>query len=134
QPNENARLMSSLTEKLSETAPTWARAVAPVAEWVAQALWSSVDASKKEPTLPTRLTQRRRREGRGKAFEARSNPVPGRQKICEVCGAEGVKNRYCSSCAVEVSRKNMAHVALFGHMKPKSKKAKTRISKTISDH
>ena len=28
----------------------------------------------------------------------------------------------------------MAQVALFGHMKPKSKKAKERISKTISDH
>jgi hypothetical protein len=41
QPNGNARLMKSLTERLSETAPTWARAVAPVAEWVAQALWSS---------------------------------------------------------------------------------------------
>jgi hypothetical protein len=34
QSNGNARLMSSLTERLSETAPTWARAVAPVAEWV----------------------------------------------------------------------------------------------------
>jgi len=28
----------------------------------------------------------------------------------------------------------MAQLALFGHMKPKSKKAKARISKTISDH
>src|SRR5215469_8006001 len=34
QRNGNARLMASLTEKLSETAPMWARAVAPVAEWV----------------------------------------------------------------------------------------------------
>jgi hypothetical protein len=32
-----------LTEKISETAPTWRRAVAPVAEWVAQALWSSAE-------------------------------------------------------------------------------------------
>ena len=28
----------------------------------------------------------------------------------------------------------MAQVALFGHTKPKSKKVKARISKTISDH
>ena len=28
----------------------------------------------------------------------------------------------------------MAQVALFGHLKPKSKKARARISKTISDH
>lgn len=39
----NARWMASLTENISETAPTWPRAVAPVAEWVAQALWSSAE-------------------------------------------------------------------------------------------
>jgi hypothetical protein len=31
--NGNARLMAPLTERLSETALIWARAVAPVAEW-----------------------------------------------------------------------------------------------------
>ena len=35
----NCRLMRSFAVRLSETAPTWARAVAPVAEWVARALW-----------------------------------------------------------------------------------------------
>src|SRR5262249_51634477 len=39
QGNGNARLMASLTEKLSETVPVWARAVAPIAEWVSQVLW-----------------------------------------------------------------------------------------------
>jgi CRISPR-associated endonuclease Cas1 len=43
--NGNCRLMSHLCAKLSETAPIWGRAVAPVAEWVAQALWSSVGKS-----------------------------------------------------------------------------------------
>jgi hypothetical protein len=66
QRNGNARLMASLTERLSETAPMWARAVAPVAEWVAQALWTSAKRPlHTEPSLPTRLTQRRRSEGRG---------------------------------------------------------------------
>ena len=135
QPNGNARLMSSLTQRVSETAPTWARAVAPVAEWVAQALWSSADKSaSKGPSLPTRLTQRRRSEGRGNTFQVRTNPVPRREKICEVCGAEGVKNRYCSSCAVEASRENMAQVALISHSRPKTQRAKERISKRISDH
>jgi CRISPR-associated protein Cas1 len=129
--NGNARLMSSLTERLSETAPTWARAVAPVAEWVAQALWNFAG---KGPTVPTRLTQRHRSEGRGNSFVMAKNPVPRRTRICEVCGAEGVKNRYCRSCAVEASRENMVQAALFGHVKPKTKKAKALISKTISDH
>src|SRR5215472_15845029 len=132
-PNGNARLMSSLTERLSETAPTWARAVAPVAEWVAQALWNSVSKSTSDTqSVPTRLTQRRRSEGRGNAFVMGTNPLPRRGKICEMCGAEGVKGRYCRSCAVEASRETMAQVALLGHMKPKSKKARARISKTIS--
>ena len=100
----NCRLMGSFAKQLSETAQTWARAVAPVAEWVAQALWSSAGKSaRKGPSLPTRLTQRRRSEGRGNTFQVRTNPVSRRHKICEVCGAEGVKNRYCKSCAVEVS-------------------------------
>jgi CRISPR-associated endonuclease Cas1 len=135
QRNGNARLMASLTERLSETAPTWARAVAPVAEWVAQALWSSADKStRKESTLPTRLTQRRRSEGRGNTLQVRTNLMPRREKVCEVCGAERVKNRYCKSCAVEVSRENMAQVALIGHSRPKTQRVKNRMSKKISDH
>jgi hypothetical protein len=55
-------------------------------------------------------------------------------KICEVCGVEGVKNRYCRSCAVDASRETMVQVALLGHAKPKSKKTKARIAKVLSDH
>jgi len=135
QPNGNARLMSCLTERLSETAPTWGLAVAPVAEWVAQALWNSTGKSaSNEATMPTRLTQRHRREGRGNKFHVRTNLVPRHKKICEVCGSEGVKNRYCKSCAVEVARESMARVALIGHSRPKSQRVKNRISKKISDH
>ena len=65
--NGNCRLMTHLCAKLSETSPIWRRAVLPVAEWIAQVLWSSTGKStSKEATLPTRLTQRRRTEGRGK--------------------------------------------------------------------
>jgi hypothetical protein len=135
QPDGNARLMASLTEKLSETIPMWGRAVAPVAEWVAQSLWSSAGKSTgKEPTIPTRLTQRRRSAGRGNTALALVNSVPRRARICEVCGAEEVKNRYCRSCAVEVARETMAQVALIGHSKPKTSNVKARISKTLSDH
>ena len=54
--------------------------------------------------------------------------------MCELCGAEGIRKRYCRSCAVEVSRENMAGVALIGHSKLKTSKVKARISKTLSDH
>lgn len=111
------------------------RAVAPVAEWVAQALWSSAgSSSRKGSSLPTRLTQQHRGEGRGNAFHVRTNPIPRHKKVCEVCGAEDVNNRYCRSCAVEVSRENMAQVALIGHARPKSPRVTARISKSISNH
>ena len=113
----------------------WGRAIAPVAEWVAQALWhSSRSPAKNKGVVSTRLTQRRRSEGRGNDFAATTIPVPRRPKICEVCGAEGIQNRYCGSCAVEVARENMARVALIGHSKPKTSRVKARISKTLSDH
>jgi hypothetical protein len=131
----NARLMASLTEKLSQTAATWGRAVAPVAEWVAQALWSSAGKStSKEPSLPTRLTQRHRSEGRGNAFKQRGDVTPRRPKICVVCGSEGVNGRYCRGCAVEAARKTMADAASLRHLKPKSKKEKECLSRVLSNH
>jgi CRISPR-associated endonuclease Cas1 len=133
QRNGNARLMASLTEKLSETAPIWARAVAPVAEWVAQTLWRGRKCPNSERLLPTRLTQRRKSEGRGNDFVVRATRVTRQLKICQVCGAEGVNNRYCKSCAVEVSRETMAQVALIGHAK-RTTQARVRVSRVLSDH
>jgi len=131
----NCRLMATLAVRLAETASTWGRAVAPVAEWVAQALWSSPSRSaNKKHFVPTRLTQRRRTEGRGRKVRALNKPAPRQMKICEVCGAEGVQNRYCPSCAVEVSREHMAQVALIGHAQPRTKRVKALISKALSDH
>jgi CRISPR-associated endonuclease Cas1 len=130
----NCRLMATLAVRLAETAPTWGRAVAPVAEWVAQALWRPSRSANKKYLVPTPLTQRRRTEGRGRNVRASPKAVPRQMKICEVCGAEGVHNRYCPSCAVEVSREHMTQVALIGHAESKSKKTKAHISKTLSDH
>jgi hypothetical protein len=86
--NGNCRIATPLAKKLCETANTWRRLAAPVAEWVAQALWSSSRSSAKGEQLPTRLTRRRKSEGRGNKFELRIKPLPRPTKICEVCGAE----------------------------------------------
>jgi hypothetical protein len=134
QSNGNCRLMGPFAKQLSETASTWRRAVAPVAEWVAQAFWNATSTSNKKSVVPTRLTGRRRSEGRGSTFEPKANPAPRRMKICEVCGAEGVENRYCRSCAVEAARGAIAQISIPGYAKPKSKKTKARISKVLSDH
>jgi len=133
--NGNCRIGSPLAKKLCETANTWRRLAAPAAEWVAQAVWNSARSSERDvQVLPTRLTHRRKSEGRGNKFELRIKPLPRPTKVCEVCGAEGVRSRYCKACAIEAARKNMAQVALMGHSRPKSKRGKDRISKRISDH
>jgi hypothetical protein len=93
-------------------------------------LESAVQTGQQETLRP----QCRRTEGRGNTFAVRANHAPRREKVCEVCGAEGVKNRYCRSCAVEVSKETMAQVALIGHAKPKTPRLRASISKTLSDH
>jgi CRISPR-associated endonuclease Cas1 len=132
--NGNCRLMSHLCAKLCETAPIWARSVAPVVEWVAQALWTSSKSRNEGEVFPTRLTQRRRSEGRGKEFAVHKTSVVKPTKICEVCGAEGVDNRYCKSCAVEVSRETMAQVALIGNAKRRTKRGRAHITRVLSNH
>jgi hypothetical protein len=52
----NCRLTGSFAVRLSETARTWGQAVAPLAEWVARELWSTV----KKPTRLQEPSQRLR--------------------------------------------------------------------------
>jgi hypothetical protein len=132
--NGNARLMSSLVSRLTETTPMWGRAIAPVAEWVAQALWNSPRSKRHNDSVPTRLTQRRRVEGRGNELGPSRSAPPKRIRVGELCGAQGIGKRYCRSCAVEISRENMSRAALIGHSKPKTSKVKARISKALSNH
>src|SRR5690242_15997622 len=126
--------MAPFAARLAETAPMWARAVAPIAEWVAQVLWNSTASTGKNQPVPTRLTQRRKAEGRGKLFATRGIATPKQVRICEACGAEGIENRYCESCAVEISRDTMAQAALTKHATSLTAKRKAEISQKISDH
>jgi CRISPR-associated endonuclease Cas1 len=58
----NCRLMASLAVRLSETAATWGRAVAPIAEWVARTLSLGIKKQVRTGLPATRLTQSLRRE------------------------------------------------------------------------
>jgi hypothetical protein len=64
----------------------------------------------------------------------RANIFPRHQKICADCGADVVNGCYCGACSAEAARRTMADIASFSHLKPKSKKEKTRISKVLSNH
>jgi hypothetical protein len=126
QSNGNCRLMGSLAARLSETGPTWGRAVAPIAEWAAQTFWTR---NRKPPrggrTLPTPLTQRRRSEGRGHEFNPVMTPAQIPRNICAGCGTTTLGGQYCPGCGREVSREKLIELAKSGRkvaLSPRSRK------------
>jgi CRISPR-associated endonuclease Cas1 len=126
------RLMGSFAVLLSETAPTWGRAVAPVAEWMARALWSDRRKPTSEPTPATRLTQERRSQGRGlyaKPKLAKAAPRP--DKVCQLCGKGVPRHRtFCPRCALTFNRENLTALALRGRIVAQNPEAQGRRSET----
>ena len=131
----NCRLMSTLAVRLSETAPTWGRAVAPIAEWVAQSLWNSArKTARRDQVLPTRLTQRRRSEGRGKAYILETNTAQHPDKICPGCGATTRLGRHCPKCGREISREKLIELAKVGRAAAQSAESRRKHSETQRRH
>jgi CRISPR-associated endonuclease Cas1 len=131
----NCRLMSSLAVRLSETAPTWGRAVAPIAEWIAQTLWTSArKGARRDQLLPTRLTHRRRSEGRGKEFILDTKDAPHPDKICPGCGATTRLGRNCPKCGREISREKLIELAKAGRVAAQSPDARKKHSATQRRH
>jgi len=130
----NCRLMGSFAVRLSETAPTWARAVAPVAEWLARSLWSEMPKPAREAAPATHLTQRHRRESRGGSPGPQTKP-PRPQSVCRMCGTSIKPERsYCVSCGVAVSRDGLREVARVGRVIAQSPEAQTRRAATKRRH
>ena len=135
QRNGNARLRASLTERLCETAPMWERAVAPVAEWVAQALWNSGrKPAPAGPTLPTRLTQGRRSEGREKEFILKMTSASPPPKICPGCGATTHEGRQCPTCGRKVSAERLIDLAKQGRVVAQSEGSQGKRSASQTGH
>jgi hypothetical protein len=115
QSDGNCRLMAPFAARLSETAPMWGRAVAPFAEWVTRALWSSSAKLVRESAPPTRLTQRTKREVKGAPNMPLPIRAPRRENLCRGCGKtiqDGRAN--CAACAVVDATKNMLDAARIG--------------------
>jgi CRISPR-associated endonuclease Cas1 len=130
--NGNCRLSSSLCSKLSETAPTWARLVAPWAEYVARALWTRT-AQSKFPA--TRITQQHRREAKG------SSPLPPdvltsrRENLCRGCGENIRRGRTdCAECAIVGARERLANAAMLGRVVARSPEGRAKHSATRRRH
>jgi len=131
----NCRLMAPFAVHLSETAPTWARAVAPFAEWVARQLWSANQRSDCDVAPPTRLTQLHRREARGSAELSEAGPTPKRQNVCRGCGKTIQDRRtHCANCAIPTATKRLADAARRGRVVASSREARAREGEKQREH
>jgi hypothetical protein len=127
QRNGNCRLMASLAVRLSQTAPTWGRAVAPIAEWVAGTLWSRRRNPTSDLALPTRLTQRRKREAKGASPLPSPISPPRRENLCRGCGKtiqSGCAN--CADCAVGGATERLVGAARLGREAAGSPEARAK--------
>jgi CRISPR-associated endonuclease Cas1 len=128
-PDGNCRLMLPFTAQLSETSPQWARAVAPIAEWVAHALWSTAAKPAREALLPTRLTQSRRSMSKGGTGVLASEPIKLPERFCRTCGVvlkDG--EQHCAECAKPELRQHMLEIAKIGRTLTHSAQAQARRS------
>lgn len=124
------RLMGCFAERLAETGPTWARAVAPVAEQVAKALWSGTTRSPSEAGPGTPLTESRRREAKGAAMLSTGVP-PRPARVCGVCGrARRWGHTFCKACAAVAAPDRMRRVAEQSRMASQGPRAQARRAAT----
>jgi len=132
----NCRLVSSLAIRLSETADTWRKLVAPVAEYVAQELWSSI--SRPSSTLArqrvaTRLTQRNKREVKGSDVPPIKIPKP--ERACRGCGkAVRGDSMNCSECDVKIATERLVEVARAGRVAGHTPEAIAKEAETHRKH
>jgi CRISPR-associated endonuclease Cas1 len=129
----NCRLSSNLCSKLSETAPTWGRLVAPWAEHVAHALRAShISQTSVGRGFSTPLTQTHRRKG-----QSASPPdlrMPNVERICHGCGARTRVGRNCPKCGREISKAKLVELAKTGRVAALRPEARRKHSETQRKH
>lgn len=131
----NCRLMSQLCIKLSGTAAAWRKLVAPWAEYVAQALWRGTKSRHRDNSLlPTRLTQQRRTEAKGKVWTANVT-LPKTHHVCRGCGkAIEKRSENCAQCSVSSSTERLIGAAQIGRVAGHTPKALAKEGKTQRRH
>jgi CRISPR-associated endonuclease Cas1 len=132
--NGNCRLVPGFAAKLTETAHTWGKLVAPWAEYVARKLWATTSRSKTREGMPTRLTQQHRREAKGSlAPTAIVSPQPDR--VCRGCGKSIRAGRSdCGKCAVEGATERLIVAAQIGRISGHTPQALAKEGRTQRQH
>jgi len=125
----NCRLMAAFASNLSQTAPTWARLVAPIVERFAREINTS--NGKRQYNVPARLTQRNKREVRG------GNPLPAAnspfrpKRLCRDCGREiAYRASHCKSWVKGILSAHITEAAHAGRIAAQSTTAQIRRAAT----
>jgi hypothetical protein len=131
----NCRLMSQMCAKLSETAAVWGKLVAPWAEYVARTLWASTKSGRtSNSVLPTRLTQQRRTEAKGKVWISTVEP-PKTNHFCRGCGKTITnESTHCAGCAVEAATTRLISASRLGRAAARSPEARAKHGATRRKH
>lgn len=99
------RVLPPLTHALAETAPLWAKRVAPVAEQAVRMLLTASGA--RISRIPTPLTQSNRSAGRDAIRRAPKRPDSSKRYlppgVCGICGVilDAADRAYCDDCLPE---------------------------------
>ncbi len=130
----NCRIHSGLCRKLSETAPTWAKLVAPWAEFVAHSLCRGRRGSTATVgPLKTPLTQSRRRESKG--APAPKIKMPETEHVCRGCGKPTRKEHEdCGSCAAKLATGRLVRGAQLGRIAAQKPEARMKHSASARRH
>ncbi len=127
QRNGNCRLMAEFTARLSETAPRWRLAVAPIVEWLAGVLWEQSPKMAGHRPPSSRLTQKAKRIAQLGTPELPRLRQVAHQNLCRTCGATIVhKGIYCRLCNAEASKTLYVEAAAKGRKAALSSESQAR--------
>jgi CRISPR-associated endonuclease Cas1 len=130
----NCRLMASFAQRLSETAPAWASAVAPIAEMACRAFSALVPKRSQRQIPSTRLTQNSRREGRGLSADLSIEAPPRPQAVCQKCGAATRGTQCCPVCSPIASGERLVNAAKLGRIASHTLENEARRAETMRRH
>jgi CRISPR-associated protein Cas1 len=125
-PDGNCRISAALCSKLSETALTWRKLVAPWAEFVAHSLHAGRSArGVLAPNLKTPLTQTNRREAKGATVP--QPKMPRATHVCRGCGKSIRKEHEdCGTCALNNATGRLVNAARIGRVAAQSPDARAK--------
>jgi hypothetical protein len=112
----------------------WARAVAPVAKWVARQLWLTTRKRTQSEMPPTRLTQTHRREAKGSMF-APTTRAPRMKNLCRGCGKVIRSGRtHCAHCTISSATERIVNAARIGRAAARSPEALAKHAESERRH